>query len=75
MNHASRLITTIMPKWVILRISHLISQKVLIKSLYKSQSPYEFVNLFFIQAMLKDKLTDLCGDWLSQNDLTDTSMR
>jgi hypothetical protein len=38
----------------------LISQKVVINSSCKNQFPHKFVNLFFISAMMKDKLTDLC---------------
>ena len=40
----------------------LISQKVFIKSFCKSQFPHKSVNLFFISVMIKDKLTDLCGN-------------
>jgi len=37
----------------------LISQKVFIKSFFKSQFPHKSVNLFFILVTMKDKLTDL----------------
>ena len=51
------------------RSSHkLISHKVLSKSFCKSQFPHRFVNLFFIPVIVKDALTDLCGNWLLQND-------
>ena len=40
----------------------LISQKVCITSLCKCQFPHEFVNVFFTLAIIKDKLTDLCGN-------------
>ena len=36
----------------------LISQKVFCQS----QFPHKFVNLFFILAIIKEKLTDLCGN-------------
>ena len=39
-----------------------ISQKVFIQSLCKSQFPYKFVNLLFILVIIKDELTDLCGN-------------
>ena len=42
-------------------VSALISQKVFIKSLCKSQFPRKSVNLFFILVIVKDKLTGLCG--------------
>ena len=38
-----------------------ISQKVSIKSFCKGQFPHKFVNILFIAAIIKDKLTDLCG--------------
>ena len=47
-------------------LQNLISQKVLISSLCKSLFPHKFVNLFFI-LVIKDKLTDLCGNCLLQN--------
>ena len=40
----------------------LISQKVFIKSFCKSQFPHKSVNLFFILVIIKDKLTNLCGN-------------
>ena len=39
-----------------------ISHKVLIKSFCKSQFPHKSVNLFFILIIIKDKLTNLCGN-------------
>ena len=44
------------------------SQKVFTKLFCKSRFPHKFVNLFFISATIEDKLTNLCGDWLLQND-------
>ena len=40
----------------------LISQKVFITSLCKSQFPHKSVNLFFILVIVKDRLTDLSGN-------------
>ena len=48
--------------WEWKRCSDFISQKVFIKSVCTSQFPYKSVNLFFILAILKDQLTDLCGN-------------
>ena len=39
-----------------------ISQKVFLKSFYKSQFPHKFVNLFSTSGMMKDMLTILCGN-------------
>ena len=50
-----------------------ISLKGFIKSCCKSQFPCKSVNVFFILIMMKDKLTDLWGTWLLQNDLINTS--
>ena len=44
-----------------------ISHKVLLKSICKSQLPHKSVKLFFILVMVKDKLTDLLGSRLLQN--------
>ena len=58
--------------------SALISQKVLIKSLkvliksFYSQCPHKSVNLSFIITNVKNKATDLCENWLLQNDCTNT---
>jgi len=46
---------------------NLISHKVFVKSFCKSQFPHKFVN-FFILVIMKDKVTDLCGNKLLQND-------
>ena len=46
-----------------------ISQKVFIKSSCKSQLPQISVNLSFIFTYMKKKLTDLCGNWLLQNNV------
>ena len=40
---------------------HLISHKMFLKSFCKSRFPHKFVNLFFISAVVKDKLTNLWG--------------
>jgi len=50
----------------------LISQKVITKSFCKCQFPHKLVNLFFILVMIKDQLTDLCGDLPLQNDFMNT---
>ena len=39
----------------------LVSQKVFIKLFCQSLFPYKSVNLFFILATMKDKLSNLCG--------------
>jgi len=44
------------------QIRKFISQEVLIKLFCKSQSPHKSVNLLFISATLKDKLTILLGN-------------
>ena len=41
--------------------SALISQKVFLKSFYKSQFPHEPINLFFILLIVEDELTSLWG--------------
>jgi len=38
----------------------------------KSQFPHTFVNSFFMLVIVKDKLTNLCGNWLLQNDFVNT---
>ena len=38
----------------------------------KSQFPRKSVNLFFMLVMMKDKLTDLCGNRLLQSDYVNT---
>ena len=50
----------------------LISQKVLIKSFGKSQFTHKFANLFVTLVIIEDTLTDLCNNWLLQNDFTNT---
>ena len=52
--------------------SDLISQKMFIKSICKSQFPHKFVNLLSISVIKEAKLTDLCGDRLLQNDFINT---
>ena len=42
------------------------------KSFGKSQFPHKFVNSFFILVIIKDKLTDLWGNWLLQNNCIHT---
>ena len=46
----------------------LISQKASMTSFCKSQCPHKSVNLSFIIATLKNKLTGLCGNRLLLND-------
>ena len=43
-------------------VNELISQNVFMKSFCKSQFPHKFVNLFCILVIMKNQLTDLCGD-------------
>ena len=38
-----------------------ISPTVFAKLFFKSQFPYKSVNLSFMEVVVKDKLTDLCG--------------
>jgi hypothetical protein len=45
---------------------------VFLKLFCKSQVPHKSVNLFFILVAVKDKLTDLWGSWLLQNDFYNT---
>ena len=49
-------------------LRNLVSLKLLVKSFYKSRCPHKSVNLFFIFTDVKKKLTDLCGDQVSQKD-------
>ena len=49
-----------------------ISQTAFRKSFCKSQFPHKSVNLFFIVTDMKNKLTDFCGNWLVQNDISKT---
>ena len=50
----------------------LISQKAFIKSLCRSQVPHQFVDVSFTITDIKDKLANLCGNWLLQNDFENT---
>ena len=50
----------------------LISQKVFINSFCTSRFPHKSVNLFFKSVMIKDELTDLCGNEPLQNDVINT---
>ena len=50
----------------------LISPKLFMTSFCKSQFPHKSVNLFPIITNTKNKLTDLCGNRLLQNDLKNT---
>jgi len=43
------------------------SHKVSLKSFYRSQLPPKAVNLPFAITYIKNKLTDLCGNWLFKN--------
>ena len=57
------------------RASHthtLIIHKLFIKSFYKSQFPHKSVNLSLLFTNMKNKLTDLCGNRLLQNDFINT---
>ena len=45
-----------------------ISQNLFVKSFCKSQFPHKSVNLSFSITNVKNKFTDLCGNWLLQND-------
>ena len=49
-----------------------ISNKVFSKTFRRSQFPQKIVNVFFISAIVKDKLTDFCGNRLLQNDFLNT---
>ena len=44
-------------------------QKVFTTSFCKCQFPHKFVNLSFIITNINNKLTDLCGNYLLENDL------
>ena len=50
----------------------LVSQKVFIKLVCKSQCQHKSVNLLFISVLRKDKLTNLCGDRFLQTDFMST---
>ena len=50
------------------KVDVFISHKEFLKSFCKSQFPRKFVNLFFILGIVKDKLTDLLGSSILQND-------
>ena len=43
-----------------------------ITSFSKSQFPHKRVNLSFIITDMNNQLTDLCGNWLLQNDFENT---
>ena len=49
-----------------------ISQRVLKVVLCRSQPPHNSVNLSLTITNIKKKLTDLCGNWLLQNDFMNT---
>ena len=53
-------------------VNCLISHNVFLKTLCESQFPDKRVNLFLISEIVKDKLTDLCGNRLLQNDFINT---
>ena len=46
----------------VVTVHNIISQKVFIKLFRKIQFPHKFVNLFFMLLILRDKLTNLCGN-------------
>jgi hypothetical protein len=50
----------------------LISQKVFIQWFRKSRFPHKSVNLSCVTTNIKDKLTDLCGNLLLQDDITNS---
>ena len=50
----------------------MISKKVFMKSICKSQFPQKNVNLSFSITKIKNQLTDLCGNRLLQNDHINT---
>ena len=56
-----------------------LSPSLLYKSVHnvvlQSQFPHKSVNLPFIITNMKNKLTNLCGNWLLQNDLMNTSVK
>ena len=54
------------------KASEPIPQKVFIQSFLTSQFPQKPVNLFFVLVIVKDKLTNLCGNGLLQDDFTNT---
>ena len=54
------------------RGSELITQKVFIKSFCKSRFTQKSGNSSFIITSMKDKLTDMRGNWLLPNDVMDT---
>jgi len=54
-------------------VRNFILQKVFTKTFGKNQFPYKSVFVFFILVMIKDKLTDLCGNRLLQNGFTNIS--
>ena len=49
-----------------------ISHKVFVKSFCSSQLPHKSVNSSFTITHIENNLTDLCGNWLLQNDLKNT---
>ena len=49
-----------------------ISQKVFMKPFCKTQFPYKFIDVSFIITHIKNKLTNLFGNWLLQNDIINT---
>ena len=51
----------------------LISQKVFVKSFFKSQFPHKCVNFFFMSLIIQDTLTDLCGNRLLKDVFMNTS--
>ena len=53
-------------------VLRIISQKVFLKSFCRGELPYKFVNVSFLITDIKNKLTDLCGNCLLQNDFNKT---
>ena len=54
---------------------YLISHKVFIKAFLKSQFPYKSVNLSFIITDIQNELTDLRGNYLSQEKILTLSVK
>jgi hypothetical protein len=55
-----------------MEVNILISHNVFLKLVCSSQLTHKFVNLSFISTDMENKVTDLCGNGLLQNDFEDT---
>jgi len=58
---------SVLPPAAAIKSSDFASHKVLTKSFCTSRFPHKSINLFSVLVMIKDKLTDLCGNCLLQN--------